>query len=61
MPRSKSFNGRFREECVNVHWFSSIDDTQRKIDAFRLGIDDDSGDFSEFKSGVSQLHRLVSI
>lgn len=31
----ESFNGRFREECLNVHWFSSIDDAQQKIDAFR--------------------------
>jgi putative transposase len=31
----ESFNGRFREECLNVHWFVSIDDAQHKIDAFR--------------------------
>jgi putative transposase len=31
----ESFNGRFREECLNVHWFASIDDAQVKIDAFR--------------------------
>jgi transposase InsO family protein len=31
----ESFNGRFREECLNVHWFASIDDAQQKIDAFR--------------------------
>ena len=31
----ESFNGRFREECLNVHWFASLDDAQEKIDAFR--------------------------
>src|SRR5687767_3985034 len=31
----ESFNGRLREECVNVHWFASLDDAQQKIDAFR--------------------------
>ena len=31
----ESFNGRFREECLNVHWFASIDDAQQKINAFR--------------------------
>ena len=31
----ESFNGRFRQECLNVHWFTSIDDAQQKIDAFR--------------------------
>lgn len=31
----ESFNGRFREECLNVHWFASLEDAQLKIDAFR--------------------------
>src|SRR5215510_2423823 len=31
----ESFNGRFREECLNVHWFASMEDAQQKIDAFR--------------------------
>src|SRR5262245_32376502 len=31
----ESFNGRFREECLNVHWFDSLEDAQQKIDAFR--------------------------
>jgi putative transposase len=30
-----SDNGRFREECLNVHWFASLEDAQQKIDAFR--------------------------
>jgi putative transposase len=25
----------FREECLNVHWFASLEDAQQKIDAFR--------------------------
>jgi putative transposase len=28
-------NGRFREECLNAHWFESIDDASEKIDAWR--------------------------
>ena len=31
----ESFNGRFREECLNAHWFESIDDARQKIDAWR--------------------------
>jgi putative transposase len=31
----ESFNGRFREECSNVHWFASLDDAQQMVDAFR--------------------------
>lgn len=31
----ESFNGKFREECLNAHWFESIDDAKIKIDAWR--------------------------
>ena len=31
----ESFNGRFREECLNAHWFLSLDDAQEKIEAWR--------------------------
>ena len=31
----ESFNGRFRDECLNAHWFESIDDARAKIDAWR--------------------------
>ena len=31
----ESFNGRFREECLNIHWSASLEDAQQKIDAFR--------------------------
>lgn len=31
----ESFNGRLRDECLNVNWFLSLDDAQRKIGAWR--------------------------
>ena len=31
----ESFNGRFREECLNAHWFESKEDAKEKIDAWR--------------------------
>lgn len=31
----ESFNGRFREGCLNVHWFLSLDDARAKIEAWR--------------------------
>jgi putative transposase len=31
----ESFNGRFRDECLNVHWFASLDDAVTKIEAWR--------------------------
>jgi len=32
----ESFNGRFRDECLNLHWFTSLADARRKIAAWRL-------------------------
>jgi putative transposase len=31
----KSFNGKFRAECLNAHWFMSLDDARRKCEAWR--------------------------
>jgi putative transposase len=28
-----SFNGKFRAECLNAHWFMSLDDARRKCEA----------------------------
>lgn len=31
----ESFNGRLRQECLNAHWFLSLDDAKGKIEAWR--------------------------
>lgn len=31
----ESFNGRFRDECLNQHWFLTLDDAKYRIEAFR--------------------------
>lgn len=31
----ESFNGRLREECLNTHWFESIEDARIKLSAWR--------------------------
>jgi putative transposase len=31
-----SFNGRFRDECLNQHWFTSLGEARRIVDAWRL-------------------------
>ena len=31
----ESFNGRLREECLNTHWFLSLEDARDKIEAWR--------------------------
>jgi putative transposase len=31
----ESFNGRLRDECLNAHWFLSLDDAREKIETWR--------------------------
>jgi putative transposase len=31
----ESFNGRFRDECLNEHWFLSLNEAQVRIEAWR--------------------------
>jgi putative transposase len=31
----ESFNGTFRDDCLNMHWFMSMDDAARTIEAWR--------------------------
>ena len=38
----ESFNGSFRDECLNIHWFLSLDDAREKIEAWRR-------DYNEFR------------
>ena len=32
----ESFNGRFRDECLNQHWFLTLKDVQAKIESWRI-------------------------
>ena len=34
-PYIESFHGSFRDECLNVHWFLSLEDAQEKIEDWR--------------------------
>ncbi len=31
----ESLNGKFRAECLNTHWFMSLDEARRKCEAWR--------------------------
>ncbi|PXW50930.1 integrase-like protein [Chelatococcus asaccharovorans] len=31
----ESFNGKFRTECLNAHWFMSLPDAREKVEAWR--------------------------
>jgi len=32
----ESFNGKLRDECLNMHWFESLDEAKRVIDRWRV-------------------------
>ena len=34
-PYIESFNGSFRDECLNLHWFLSLEDARQKIESWR--------------------------
>jgi putative transposase len=31
----ESFNGRLRQECLNQHWYLSLENAQEKLDSWR--------------------------
>ena len=31
----EAFNGKFRAECMNAHWFMGLEDTTEKLEAWR--------------------------
>lgn len=33
-PTDNTFNGSFRDECLNMHWFLSLDNAYEKINAW---------------------------
>ncbi len=34
-PTDNAFNGKFRAECLNQHWFMSLDDAVGKCETWR--------------------------
>ena len=41
-PMIESFNGSFRDECLNVNWFLSMEDAREKVEKWRR-------DYNEFR------------
>jgi len=41
-PHIESFNGSFRDECLNMNWFMSLEDARDKIERWRR-------DYNEFR------------
>ena len=49
----ESFNGKFRTECLNQHWFMSLEDAQQQFDQWRT-------DYNEVRPHSSLGHRTPS-
>jgi putative transposase len=37
----EAFNGRFRAECLNAHWFLTLDDARLKMEEWRRYYNED--------------------
>lgn len=37
---TESFNGKFRDECLNMNWFNDLPDARRKIEKWRVDYND---------------------
>lgn len=46
----ESFNGSLRDECLNVHWFTSLADAKEKLDTWRI-------DYNESRPHKALNHR----
>ncbi len=33
---AESFNGRFRDECLNQHWFASLEEVRQTVEGWRI-------------------------
>jgi putative transposase len=49
-------NGGFRDECLNVNWFLSLEDAQEKIAAFR---DDYNGFRTKCSNGMLETRIFL--
>ena len=47
----ENFNGKLREECLNLHWFHSIEEAQEKIEARRDNVHRPHSALNESKVG----------
>lgn len=45
-PFIESFNGSFRDECLNTHWFLPLGDARQRIESWRV-------DYNHFRTHSS--------
>lgn len=49
-PYIEAFNGRLREECLNQHWFASLEEARQTIEAWRV-------DYNEVRPHTALDHQ----
>ena len=47
-PHIESFNGSFRDECLNMNWFMSLEDARDKVERWRR----DYNEFRQFSANI---------
>lgn len=55
-PFIEAFNGAFRDECLNIHWFLSLEDAREEIETWRV-------DYNQVRphSALGNLHPDSSL
>ena len=56
----ESFNGKFRAECLNAHWFMSLDDARRKCEAWRRDYNEERPHSAIGNKAPIEPHRSIS-
>ncbi len=64
----ESFNGSLRDECLNVHWFESMEEARARIEAWRIDYNESRPHQAlqeetptQFAMQAKELERAVSI
>jgi hypothetical protein len=58
----ESFNGKFRLECLNAHWFMSLDDARQKYEAWRRDYNEERPPSAiGNKAPIELVNRLVAL
>jgi hypothetical protein len=56
----ESFNGKLRAECLNAHWFMSLDDARRKCEAWRRDYNEERTSQRDRQQSPDRADRSVS-
>ena len=57
----ESFNGRFRDECLNINWFLSLEDAREKIEEWRRDYNEWRRDYNEWRRDYNEWRPHSSL